>query len=503
MKPYMKTIPLIHADMNMHPYAFFTMLILFFILLVLPAPTLAEMPPLPSSNNSDAPADLSKLFKAVRLDDILGVETMLEKSGSELVLSTNRSGMTLLHLAAAMNNREMAGFLINRGASLEAATTSGFTPLHWAAARDAVETVRLLIELGADIHTATTNAITPLHWAASRNAINVMKLLIDAGAHVGNTTDNGFTPLDWAVREDAHEAAVALAFKMVSDEMDEEGSGQRADPSTGTSTVVSLALPDKSTAQNAYLRLQTLRRQRSTGHTRSKENTLPRPSWGTSLTIPIGFNENLVFLWIEDLKLWVGKYEITNGQYKRFDPGHKSMFYESFSLEGINQPVVYVSWTQTRAFCDWLNRNFLDRVPLNCAFRLPTEVEWIAFARCGDSRTYPWGNKWPPLYGNYSDLTAKEKFAAWNGIKGYKDGYAVTCPVFDSGANEWGIHGLAGNVWEWCEDWYDASKQYKVRHGGSWDFDEEPSLHIQARGFDRPKARYDTIGFRVVLGKEN
>ena len=139
-------------------------------------------------------------------------------------------------------------------------------------------------------------------------------------------------------------------------------------------------------------------------------------------------------------------------------------------------------------------------MPLNCEFRLPLEAEWILMAKCGDNRKYPWGNEWPPKYGNYSDLTAREKLSDWHGITGYDDGYVVTCPVYEAGLNEWGIYGLAGNVWEWCDDWFDSGKTYKVRHGASWDFDEKLSLAILFRGFDRPDVRDDTVGFRVVVG---
>jgi formylglycine-generating enzyme required for sulfatase activity len=78
----------------------------------------------------------------------------------------------------------------------------------------------------------------------------------------------------------------------------------------------------------------------------------------------------------------------------------------------------------------------------------------------------------------------------------------VTCPVSQSGYNEWGIYGLAGNVWEWCLDWYTAKREYRVRRGGSWDFDTEPNLRINTIGFDRPEVRDDTIGFRVVASMD-
>jgi len=229
---------------------------------------------------------------------------------------------------------------------------------------------------------------------------------------------------------------------------------------------------------------------------------LPGTAFGRVLSVDLGLGESLSFVWVKSLSLWVGQYEVSNGQFRRFRPSHKSMFYEEFSLDGPDQPAVYVSWDDAMEFCLWLNTECRDRLPLGWEARLPAEAEWTAFARCGDDRTYPWGDDWPPKYGNYSDLTARRKLTEWQGIRGYDDGFVVTCPVTQSGINEWGIGGLAGNAWEWCSDWYDAEKTRKVRRGGSWDFDTRPNLRIDARGFDYPDSRYDTIGFRVVVAKK-
>jgi formylglycine-generating enzyme required for sulfatase activity len=158
-----------------------------------------------------------------------------------------------------------------------------------------------------------------------------------------------------------------------------------------------------------------------------------------------------------------------------------------------------VSWNQAHAYCEWLNRAFADKVPKGATFRLPTDAEWMTVAKAGDDRIYPWGNSWPPEYGNFSDLTARRELPSWEGIAHYDDGFAVTCPVYASGANAAEIFGLAGNVWEWCEDWYDDARRYKVRHGGCWDFDTKDNVRIDSRGLDQPDASYDTIGFRVVV----
>ena len=64
-----------------------------------------------------------------------------------------------------------------------------------------------------------------------------------------------------------------------------------------------------------------------------------------------------------------------------------------------------------------------------------------------------------------------------------------TCKVGSYQPNKLGLYDMHGKVWEWCDDWYDRGKRYRVRRGGSWDFDGEPNLRILALGFDRPEVR--------------
>ena len=418
----------------------------------------------------------ANLHQAITANDLLRVDALLENCSTSEVNFAIGGGITPLHLAAALNEKAVIGMLVAKAANVDARTGAGFTPLHWASGKDAIDAAALLIRLGADINARAIKGITPLHWASGKNATNVVKLLIATGADVQAKTDSGLTPVHWAVMNNANEAAVMLAFKTVSDQMDKE---PLLPPQPATETAgeePSLQEPAEPLPASG-----------------------PRPVFGKSLIVSIGRGETLAFAWLKDLKLWAGKFEVTNGQYRRFKPKHRSLFREKFSLDANDQPVVNVSWNDAMEFCHWLNKSFSDRLPSGCEVRLPTEAEWILMAKCGDNRKYPWGNTWPPKYGNYSDLAARKNLTEWRGITGYEDGYVVTCPVVDSGANEWGIHGLAGNVWEWCDDWFDANKTYKVRHGASWDFDEKPSLAILFRGFDRPDMRDDTIGVRLVV----
>jgi formylglycine-generating enzyme required for sulfatase activity len=66
-------------------------------------------------------------------------------------------------------------------------------------------------------------------------------------------------------------------------------------------------------------------------------------------------------------------------------------------------------------------------------------------------------------------------------------------------ANRYGIYDLGGNVWEWCEDWYDSDQKYRVLRGASWHHDSPDSLLSLSRGYDSPGGRFSGFGFRCVL----
>ena len=410
----------------------------------------------------------SPLHQAVRARDIATVREILETSIGTALDVAIAEGVTPLHLAAATDQPELIRLFIERGASVNSRTSLGFTPLHWAASRDALDSVAVLLAAGADMDATARNDITPLHWAAARDAARVVQMLLDAGADPNARTASGDTALHLAIRQGGTYAQAAIVLAQFS-----------------LTTLDPDILPELPEAVPEATDDQ-------------KQIVAVRP--GMFLSVPIGLGENLSFVWLDTLGLWFGKYEVTNGQYRRYRTSHSSRQVEGFSLDGDDQPVVFVSWEDANNFCAWLTEHFQHRMPAGYVFRLPNEAEWMFAASTGDNRMYPWGDDWPPLYGNFSDEAARQALSHWRGIEGYNDGYAVTAPVANSGMNELGIFGLAGNVWEWTQDWNDPSREmFKIRKGGSWDFDPQESLRIAARGLDRPEARYETIGFRVVV----
>jgi formylglycine-generating enzyme required for sulfatase activity len=432
------------------------------------------------------PSLAANLHKAVRANDVATVLSMLDPPDPAIVNATVADGVTPLHIAAALNNKTLVAILASSGADINAKTDSGFTPLHWAASRNAVDTIDLLITLGADMNSMTSQGITPLHWAAGKNADDAVRQLIVRGADIYSLTMKGYRPLHWAVLKNATNSYNLLVYKQVSDE-DEAGLITDPEPldQMPDEEPKEMEQPEDTPSEPAMIQ-QALRQ------------FDPLPKKEEALSVSIGQEQQLHFTWVKALELWFGTFEVSNFQYQQYKPEHDSLFREGFALNGPNQPVVSVSWKQAHSFCSWMTKKYGHILPPDFVFRLPTNAEWITCAKSGQERIYPWGNDLPPTYGNFSDLTAKDNLSAWSGLNNYKDDYVVSCSIQESGLNEWGIYGMSGNVWEWCEDWFDSTRKTRIRQGGSWDFDGPEMLKIATYGFDTPNTRDDTVGFRAV-----
>jgi len=149
-----------------------------------------------------------------------------------------------------------------------------------------------------------------------------------------------------------------------------------------------------------------------------------------------------------------------------------------------NRPVVGVSYFEAEAYARWRGR------------RLPTEAEWERAARGEDGSEYPWGEGFDPERCHH------------------RGGHRGTLPVgcFPAGRSAAGAFDMAGNVWEWCQDWFDpayyavaperdpmgpAEGRLKVGRGGGWNA-MPGQLRCANRNAWPPEARFSNLGFRLA-----
>ncbi len=199
-------------------------------------------------------------------------------------------------------------------------------------------------------------------------------------------------------------------------------------------------------------------------------------------------------------RYYISRFPVTNGEYEQFDRGHAQ---KRMAGAGDLHPVVYVNSLEAMKFCQWLTTRERKK------YRLPTEAEWEYAARGSDGRKYPWGNY--DRRGDLANFADKNTVFAWSDRE-ISDGFAESSPVgaFPLGASPFGLEDMAGNVWEWCLDYFEiyrgASKvnprgatsgAKRVYRGGSWK-SRFNSLRTTTRGSNVPNYSCNDLGFRVV-----
>ena len=165
---------------------------------------------------------------------------------------------------------------------------------------------------------------------------------------------------------------------------------------------------------------------------------------------------------------------------------------EEYVKEGSNYAATYISWHDAKDFCK------------NVKLQLPTEAQWEYACRSGSSDKYYWGNDMDDNYAWYNNNT-------------YKAGNEHAQPVAQKNPNAFGLYDMSGNVWEWCQDWYDkdyylnspttnpigpSAGSYRVTRGGSWYFDSSDCMSRDRYNW-LPDFSYYDVGFRLCARIKN
>jgi formylglycine-generating enzyme required for sulfatase activity len=233
---------------------------------------------------------------------------------------------------------------------------------------------------------------------------------------------------------------------------------------------------------------------------------------------------------------WMDKYEVTNEDYRKFveatghkvpynahagggwaDPYNWDRVNKTYPEGKANHPVVFVSWQDASDYASWAGK------------RLPTEAEWEKAARGVDGRMWPWGNDWKPGMCNSSERLAKRRlwnleewdtwYNKWLKLDPIERNEDTNMPVgsYPDGRSPFGLYDMAGNVYEWCADWWDEdfykraeskqnnpmcdarSSSKKVMKGGSWRRHGSDSVRCAHRScYPYNRVDWPDIGFRCV-----
>jgi formylglycine-generating enzyme required for sulfatase activity len=204
---------------------------------------------------------------------------------------------------------------------------------------------------------------------------------------------------------------------------------------------------------------------------------------------------------------WIAKYLVTQADYLSLMATNPSYFNAV-----LTRPVEQVSWYDASNYCALLTAKELasGRIPTNFAYRLPTEAEWEYACRAGTTTAFYLG---PSLTSGMANFDGFREYDASVGTTYNPNGFQLhrTIAVGSYTPNPWGLYDMAGNVWEWCQDWYGpydngnvtdpqgpSTGTHRVFRGGDWS-NYGVSCRSAARGYGTPTKSFNFVGFRVVL----
>lgn len=191
----------------------------------------------------------------------------------------------------------------------------------------------------------------------------------------------------------------------------------------------------------------------------------------------------------------VGKYEVTMEEYRLFQVLAQGRSVDTlYDIRGFSRyPETGVSWHDAKAYAAWLSQE------TGHTYRLLSESEWEYAARAGRQTTYHWGESWRDYYAHCI-------------ICGPQEWRTEPVSVGRFPANDFGLHDMHGNVWEWVEDcwndsydgapsdgqaWLSGDCDKRVLRGGSW-YAPPELLRADVRDRDAVENRYADVGFRVA-----